>query len=212
MTCNLTRLVQRAALSVLLLGCVTSGYAGKQNDTLVYASDNEVENISPYHNTMREGVIIAHLAWNTLVYRDPKTGEYKPKLASEWKWEDPTSLLIHLRKDVTFHNGDPLTADDVVFTFTQVAAPGTQSVMPQSVSWIKTAEKVDDYTVRLRLAKPFPAALEYLSGPTPIYPAAYFQKVQLAGFSKAPIGTGPYKITQVTPGQGGDDGKKYRLF
>ncbi|WP_416414733.1 ABC transporter substrate-binding protein [Pantoea sp. App145] len=201
---SLARLINKYALTALLLGCASYSYAGKQNDTLVYASDNEVENISPYHNNLREGVILAHMVWDTLIYRDPQSGEYKPELASDWKWESPTSLLLHLRKDVKFHNGDPFTADDVVYTFQSIAGPGTASVVPQSVDWIDHVEKVDDYTVRLHLKKPFPAALEYLSGPTPIYPAKYFQKVKLEGFSKAPIGTGPYRIVKVIPGQGVD--------
>lgn len=189
------------------MGCaaysyVPNSYAGKQNDTLVYASDSEVENVSPYHNTMREGVILAHLVWDNLIYRDPKTGEYKPELATDWQWESPTVLTLHLRKGVKFHNGDDFSADDVAYTFEHIAGPGTASVVPQSVDWIQSVEKVDDYTVKLHLKKPFPAALEYLSGPTPIYPAKYFQKVQLAGFSQAPVGTGPYKIVKVTPGQG----------
>ncbi len=47
-------------------------FAGKANDTLVYASDTEPENVSPYHNDAREGVILAHLAWDTLIYRAPR--------------------------------------------------------------------------------------------------------------------------------------------
>ncbi|ACS87266.1 ABC transporter substrate-binding protein [Musicola paradisiaca] len=199
---NLARHIRKYALTALLAGCASASYAGKQNDTLVYASDSEVENVSPYHNNMREGVILAHLAWDTLIYRDPKSGEYKGELATDWSWEAPTVLLLHLRKGVTFHNGDAFTADDVVYTFQSIGGPNTASVIPQSVDWIDHVEKVDDYTVRLHLKKPFPAALEYLSGPTPIYPAKYFQQVKLEGFSKAPIGTGPYKIVKVTPGQG----------
>jgi peptide/nickel transport system substrate-binding protein len=202
MTGYLARQIYKYAISALLMGCTSYSYAGKQNDTLVYASDNEVENVSPYHNNLREGVILAHLAWDTLIYRDPQSGEYKPELALDWKWESPTTLLLHLRQDVKFQNGDKFSADDVVYTFEKIAGPNTASVVPQSVDWIDHVDKVDDYTVRLQLKKPFPAALEYLAGPTPIYPASYFQKVKLDGFSKAPIGTGPYKIVQVTPGQG----------
>ncbi|MBJ7222250.1 MULTISPECIES: ABC transporter substrate-binding protein [unclassified Brenneria] len=202
MTRSLARRIQHYALSALLIGCASYSYAGKQNDTLVYASDNEVENISPYHNTLREGVIISNLVWDRLVYRDPKTGEYEPQLAAAWEWDSPEILVLHLRKGIKFHNGDDFTADDVVYTFNNIAGDNTDSVMPQSVNWIKETEKVDDYTVKLHLEKPFPAALEYLSGPTPIYPAKYYQQVKLAGFSKAPIGTGPYKVTGVTPAQG----------
>ncbi len=64
-----TRQIHKYALTALLLCCASYSYAGKQNDTLVYASDNEVENISPYHNNLREGVILAHMVWDTLIYR-----------------------------------------------------------------------------------------------------------------------------------------------
>ncbi|WJV62549.1 ABC transporter substrate-binding protein [Pectobacteriaceae bacterium CE70] len=203
MTGSLARQIRKyTLLSALLMGFAAYSYAGKQNDTLVYASDSEVDNVSPYHNNLREGVIISHLVWDTLIYRDPETGKYLPELASSWKWESPVTLVLHLRKGVKFHNGDDFTADDVVYTFNNIAGDNTASVMPQSVDWIKNTEKIDDYTVKLHLKKPFPAALEYLSGPTPIYPAKYYQRVKLSGFSKAPVGTGPYKITKVIPGQG----------
>ena len=198
--------VHRRVLRVLVLcmaaGLAAAAHAGKANDTLVYASDNEVENVSPYHNNMREGVILANMAWDTLVYRDQKTGEYKPQLATAWKWESPTALLLTLRQGVTFHNGDKFSADDVVFTFNVITAPEAKIATRQNTDWIKNAEKVGEYQVRINLKTPFPAAFEYLAGPTPIYPAAYFQKVGIEGYSKAPIGTGPYKITAVVPGQG----------
>jgi peptide/nickel transport system substrate-binding protein len=180
----------------------TAAFANKANDTLVYASDSEPENISPYHNNLREGVIISHMVWDTLVHRDPKTGAYKPQLATSWKWKSPTELVLDLRQGVSFHNGDKFTADDVVATFNYVVAPDSKVVTRQNTDWIKNAEKLGDYQVVINLKAPFPAALEYLAGPTPIFPAAYFKKVGLEGFSKAPIGTGPYRVTAVTAGQG----------
>lgn len=176
--------------------------AGKANDTLVYASDSEPENVSPYHNNLREGVVIARHVWETLIWRNPTTGAYEPYLATSWKWIDPTTLELELRKGVTFHDGSPMTADDVVFTFNYVLTPEAKVVTKQNVDWMKSTEKVDDHKVRIHLKGPFPAALEYLSGPTPIYPKAYFEKVGLDGFAKAPIGTGPYRIVAVENGKG----------
>ncbi len=176
--------------------------AGKADDTLVYASDSEPENVSPYHNNLREGVILSRHAWDTLIYSDPADGKYKPYLATSWTWTDPKTLDLDLRQGVKFHNGDSLTADDVVFTFNYVQTPAAKVVTKQNVDWIKSAEKLGDYKVRIHLKEPFPAALEYLSGPTPIYPAKYFQAVGLEGFAKAPIGSGPYRITAVNTGKG----------
>lgn len=75
--------VIRGGKSILLAAAVALGLpsvaqAGKANDTLVYASDSELENISPYHNSVREGVIIARHVWETLIYRNPTTGAYEP--------------------------------------------------------------------------------------------------------------------------------------
>src|SRR3981081_1820840 len=192
----------RRALFITMLTCSAAALAGKANDTLVYASDSEVENISPYHNGLREGVIIARMVWDTLLSRAPKSGEFQTHLALSWKWESPTALVLDLRQNVSFHHGDKFSADDVVFTFNYVISAESKAVTRQNTDWIKGVEKLGNYRVRINLVAPFPAALEYLSGPTPIYPAAYFKKMGLEGFSKAPIGTGPYRVTSVTPGQG----------
>ncbi|RMX06629.1 ABC transporter substrate-binding protein [Corticibacter populi] len=195
--------VRRLGAALALGLCTTASvWAGKANDTLVYASDSEVENISPYHNNMREGVILSHMAWDTLIYRDPHSGEYKPQLATKWEWESPTALVLDLRDGVTFHNGDAFGADDVVYTFNVVTGPDAKITTRQNTGWIDHVEKLGNTQVRIVLKAPFPAALEYLAGPTPIFPAAYVEKVGLEGFSKAPVGTGPYRITAVQPGQG----------
>ncbi len=172
-------------------------FAGKANDTLVYASDSEPENVSPYHNNLREGVILARNCWDTLIYRNTQTGAYEPMLATSWKWVDDTTLDLVIREGVTFHNGDPLGPEDVAFTFNYVLTPEARTVTRQNVDWMKSTEVTGPHSVRIHLKQPFPAALEYLAGPTPIFPAAYFKKVGLDGFAKAPIGSGPYKITAV---------------
>lgn len=192
----------RMLTAALLAAAPATAYADKAHDTLTYASDTEPENVSPYHNNVREGVIIARHVFDNLIYHDLATGKYQPQLATDWTWVDPQTLDLTIRKGVTFHNGDPLTADDVVFTLNYAVNPASKVVTKQNVNWIKSAEKIGDDKVRIHLAGPFPAAIEYLSGPVVIYPKAYFEKVGLDGFAKAPIGSGPYKVTAVVPGKG----------
>ncbi|MBB2930504.1 ABC transporter substrate-binding protein [Paraburkholderia silvatlantica] len=199
---NAVRFIAGSSVALSSLLCATHAFADKAHDTLVYASDSEVENVSAYQNNLREGVILAHLIWDNLIYEDPATGQFKPELATAWKWESPTSLLLDLRHDVKFQNGDPFTAADVAFTFNYMTAPDSKVITRQNVDWIKGAQKVSDYQVRIQLKAPFPAALEYLAGPLPIYPEAYFRKVGPEGFSKAPVGTGPYRVTSIQPGVG----------
>ena len=193
----------RRFLAALLIGTNSVPVlAGKANDTLIYASDTEPENVSPYHNSAREGVILARNVWDTLIYRDPATGRYKPMLATAWNWVDDTTLDLTIRDGVTFHNGDALSAEDVAFTFNYVLTPEARTVTKQNVEWMKSTEILGPNKVRIHLKTAFPAALEYLAGPTPIFPAAYFKRVGLDGFARAPVGTGPYRITGVENGRG----------
>ncbi|WP_136487505.1 ABC transporter substrate-binding protein [Vibrio sp. H11] len=195
----------RKLISLAVTGALAlsshSALANKSDDTLVFASNSWPENISPYHNNLREGTVLGHLAWDTLIYRDPATGNYLPMLATEWEWKDSTHLVFKLRQGVKFQNGDDFTADDVAFTFNYGLSPDSKVVTLQNINWIKQVNKIDAYTVEFELKQPFPAALEYLSGPLPIYPEKYFKQVGLAGFNNAPIGTGPYQITKVTNGE-----------
>jgi len=189
-----------SAIAASLAFCPMAANANKDNDTLIYSSNSEPENVSPYHNSLREGVILQRHVWDNLIYRNPETGKYEPLLATSWKWIDPTTIEFKIRKGVKFHNGDALTAEDVAFTFNYVLDPKSKIINKQHVAWMAGATKVDDYTVRLKLKKPFPAALEYLSSVNPIYPAAYFKKVGLEGYSQHPVGTGPYKIVKINSG------------
>lgn len=192
----------KSALLVSAFALASSAYASKATNTLVFASDSEPDNISQYHNNLREGTLLGSLIWDGLVYRDPNTGEYLPSLASGWSMVDPSTIDFDIRQDVKFHDGTPLTADDVVFTLNFVTKPESKIVTLQTVSWIKGAEKLGDYKVRLQMKAPFPPALEYLSSTVPIYPKAYIERVGMEGFSAKPIGTGPYKVASITHGVG----------
>ena len=61
-----------------------------------------------------------------LVHRDPATFEIKPSLATEWKFAEDNSLDLKIRQGVKFHDGSPLTAEDVVYTLNMAADPGEQ--------------------------------------------------------------------------------------
>ena len=162
-------------------------FAGKQDDTLRWASDKELESVDSYFNTAREGLIVSRLIWDQLLYRDPKSGEYLPMLASSYKWVNPTTLEFELRKGIKFHNGEKFDADDVVYTINFVTNPDNKAKAPSNVNWMKNAEKLGEYKVRINLKAPFPAALEYLAGPVPIYPNEYYAKVGPQGMDQHPV-------------------------
>lgn len=188
-----------AALMVLASG---PAQAGKKNDTLLWLTEFEPPTYDFYAQTNREGVVLAKHVWDTLIEHDPVTGELKPHLATSVTFTNPTTIEIKLRQGVKFHNGDPFTADDVVYTFTWQNDPANTKVAARSrTDWVKQAEKIDTYTVRLHLKEPFAAAMAFLEANVPIFPAAYTKAQGSDGTSKAPVGTGPYRVTEVSRGK-----------
>lgn len=179
----------------------TPAWAGKADDTLNVAWREELPTYDPYYASPRESVLLARLVWDNLVDRDPETGEYKPLLAESYSWIDDKTLEFRLRKGITFHNGAPFSADDVVYTLNRFSRPEAVVVNPKMVNWIGSAEKVNEYTVRIMMDEPFPAALEYLAAAVPIYPHEYYEEVGPEGMSANPVGTGPYKVIDSTPGK-----------
>ncbi|HET9903740.1 MAG TPA: ABC transporter substrate-binding protein [Xanthobacteraceae bacterium] len=187
--------IAAACLAAVAL-CAAPAHAGKKDDTIRFAYDQVPENIDPYFNNVRIGVIIAHQVWDTLIYRDPKTNEYKGQLATAWKWIDDKTLELELRKGVKFHNGEEFDADDVVYTLNFVASPDSKVTTANNVNWIAKAEKLDKYRVRIATKKTFPAAIEYLAGPVVIHPNEYYAKVGPKGMNEKPVGSGPYRVVE----------------
>jgi peptide/nickel transport system substrate-binding protein len=181
--------------------CSVSASAGKQDDTLRMAYDQAPESVDPYFNNVRIGVIIAANVWDTLLYRDPLTNEYKGQLAESWKQIDDKTLEFELRKGIKFHNGEPFDADSVVYTLAFVADPKNKATTQQNVRWIDHVEKIDPYKVRIVSKEPFPAAKEYLSTTVAIHPAKYYKEVGPSGMNAKPVGTGPYKVVDYQPGK-----------
>lgn len=197
-----------AALSALAAAVAPqAALAGKANDTLNWATDREVAVVDPYYNNTRELVIMGQLAWDGLVLRNIETGEYEPLLATDWKWRDNTTIDFTLREGVTFHDGSKFDADDVVYTVNFVSDKESGVLTYRNVSWMEKAEKLGPYKVRLHLRAPFPAAFAYLSNAVPIMPEGHYEDVPTKAdgtkdFAAAqPVGTGPYRITDIKAGQ-----------
>ncbi len=181
---------------VAAVAITTPALAGKKENSVRFAFEQVLENADPYFSSQRIGVILGQQVWDTLIYRDPSSGEYKGQLASAWKWLDEKTLELDLRKGVKFHNGAEFDADDVVYTLNFVSKPENKVSTPQNVAWIDRVEKLDKYRVRIVGKRPFPAAIEYLAGPLVIHPHEYYAKVGPKGMSEKPVGSGPYRVVE----------------
>jgi peptide/nickel transport system substrate-binding protein len=105
-----------------------------------------------------------------------------------------------IRQGVVFHNGDPLTAEDVKFSFERYRGAASK-LLKQKVAAV---EIVDPHRIRFRLKEPWPDFLTFYASPATgagwIVPKKYVEKVGDEGFKKAPVGAGPYRFTSFNPG------------
>jgi peptide/nickel transport system substrate-binding protein len=129
--------------------------------TLRYANQGDLKSLDPY--TLKETTTIAHHAhiYEGLVTRD-KDLKIGPALAESWETPEPTRWRFHLRKNVKFHNGDPFTADDVLFSADRIRAKGSNflSNVPGDAKFVK----VDDHTVDVVLPSPNPILISQWDG------------------------------------------------
>ena len=190
-------MMRRALAACFLTAFFAAGpaWADKASNSIRFAYDQVPENIDPYFNNLRAGVIISQHVWDTLIYRDPVSGEYKGQLATAWKYIDDKTLDIDLRTGVKFHDGSEFTAEDVVFTLTYASKPENRATTQANVNWIERVEAVNPQKVRIYTKQPFPAAIDYLSGPLVMHPAKYYEKVGPKGMNEKPVGSGPFRVT-----------------
>ena len=114
----------------------------------------------------------------------------KPDLAERWDNPEPTVWVFHLRDGVTFHDGSPLEAEDVVFTYETILDPELKARFRSLYTPIESIEAVDPLTVRITLKEPYAPLLSYLD--MGIVPKDY---VEGGGdLSTAPVGSGPMKL------------------
>jgi peptide/nickel transport system substrate-binding protein len=123
-----------------------------------------------------------------------------PSLAESWSVsKDGLTWEFVLRKGARFHNGDPVTADDVKFSFERYRGTASKMIKDRMAA----VEALDPARVRFRLKQPWPDFLTFYSSATGagwIVPKKYVEKVGDEGFKKAPVGAGPYKFVSFTPG------------
>src|SRR6185437_6415645 len=127
-------------------------------------------------------------------------GNPSPSLAESWSaGEDGLSYEFVLRKGAKFHNGDPVTADDVKFSFERYRG-AAHGLLKERVAAVETP---DPQRVVFKLKTPWPDFITFYtvaSGAGWVVPRKYVEKVGEDGFKKAPIGAGPYKFVSFTPG------------
>jgi len=130
-----------------------------------------------------------------------QSGQPVPGLAESWEYTDPTTLVLHLREGVTFHDGTPFNAEAVKFNIERVLNPETASAARAEMEVVTEVNVLDEFTVELKLSSPASDLLLQLSDRAGMMasPAAVQQHGE--DFSRFAVGAGPYRVEEFVPGE-----------
>lgn len=146
---------------------------------------------------------LLELVYDTLLSPSPYVGEGRPWLAEEIRQVDPRTWEARIRKEVTWQDGRPFTADDVAFTFRyfKTAPPvGSWTHHVNDVPTIEASEVVGPDSVRLTCAFACPDLGPITLSYVPILPRHLFEGVaKPAEYTGLPVGTGPYRLAEYSP-------------
>ncbi len=186
-----------AALAACL--AATSAQAQKSKDTLVLATQDPFAIIDSYIQPDVEVAQFSGAVYGKLIQYNENTGEFIPELAKSWTRIDDRTIDFDLRDDVVYHSGNKFSADDIVYTIDYLLDPNVKLRFKGRYTWVKSAEKLGPYKVRVTLHEPVAVDLFNYAYSFYMYDSvlhkSYAEKADYG--RKTPSGTGAYRILSV---------------
>ncbi|HYW13451.1 MAG TPA: ABC transporter substrate-binding protein [Longimicrobium sp.] len=175
-----------------------------QGGTAAISVLSDFQSFNPVTNThLTSDDVVKHMLFTPLIQYDAKL-QPVPWLAERWELTD-TSVTFHLRRDVKWHDGPTVTANDVKFTFDLAKDPATASLLGSAyMNLVKSATVVDSFTVRFGFESPHAQALDgFWWPPLPQHLLKGVAPAQLTqnAFNRNPVGSGPFKFVEWRPTQ-----------
>ncbi len=172
--------------------------AVSQAQTLTIAINEGIPGFDPTQTTRTVANNVYPNIFDTLLVLD-REGQIAPSLATSWAAESDTTWRFHLRDDVTFHDGEPLTADDVKFTLERLANT-PELIRHVLMAGLTGVDVISDTEILIHTAAADPLLPQNLATPaTSILPQHYFESVDADTVTQLPIGSGPYQFVEYRP-------------
>ncbi|HEX5577003.1 MAG TPA: ABC transporter substrate-binding protein [Gemmatimonadaceae bacterium] len=191
-------------LALTLVLALGTGVAGARPDapaaapanTLVITQGVDPRTLSPWTSIAAELSVTTQIFERLIAY-DYAKKEFVPALAQSWRFVNPTTLEITVRRKITFSNGEPLSGDAVVFSFRQLLNPtvGGRELSNRTAN-IDRVQKIGPRSIRITFKKPVAQAINLanLAQSAFMVPPRYYRRQGHTGFATNPIGTGPYQL------------------
>ncbi|WP_026876882.1 ABC transporter substrate-binding protein [Jiangella gansuensis] len=180
----------------------SSGSPGSTSSQLRAAMANTFSDLDPTTASAVGTIAINRFVYESLYRLDPfpPRADLSPELATDLPHEvDPTTYRIPLRSDVVFHDGSPLTADDIVFTIERIKDPAAGSLFARFFEIVQSVQAVGDHEVEILLTQPTTLLAQRLVLVKGMSRRAVESSPE--ALTVTPVGTGPYRVTSVASGQ-----------
>lgn len=204
---NRKRLVRRAFAigvycAVLMVAACGGGDAGSSagGGTVIVGMRSDLAGINPVTYTDQyTGELINYALFTPLIQYDENL-QVKPHLAESWELTGDSGVVFKLRSDVKWHDGQPVTVEDVKFTFDRAKDPASASgIGSVFLPDVDRAEVVDSTHIRFHFARPHAQALEdFWWAPVPkhLLQNVAASEMKNAPYNRQPVGSGPFKFSE----------------
>lgn len=192
---SLTQTARRLAPLLLSVGLLMAGTASSTaKELLTINLVNEPATLDPHQQWNPDSYYVYRNIFDNMLTRD-NAGEITPQIATSWDQVSDTEIVFDLRDDVVFHDGEKLTAADVVYTVERITNPDFASPQLGQFNKIIKAEALEGNKVKLTTDGPYPALLAQLVKLS-IVPEHVASTMSGEEFNAAPVGSGPYKFVK----------------
>jgi peptide/nickel transport system substrate-binding protein len=189
---GLRRITSALFLAAALGSGTFLGSPASAKDMFVVDLVNEPSSLDPQKQWNPDSYYVYRNVFDNLITRDDD-GKIVPQIATAWEYKSPSEVVFKLRSDVTFHDGEKLTAEDVAFSVKRIIDPAFKSPQLSQFNKIKSAAVTGDNEVTITTDGPYPVLLAQLVKLS-IVPKHVVEKVGDDAFNAAPVGSGPYKF------------------
>jgi peptide/nickel transport system substrate-binding protein len=166
--------------------------------TLHLATSANPSRLNPILATDSSSSEIAGFLFNGLIKYDKDSSTIIGDLAKEFYFQDDTTLIFKLRKNVKWHDGENFSAKDVLFTYNVLTSPKISSPYSSGFRFIKSVDIIDEFTIKVKYKKAYFKALEtWMMGIIPEHILKDEKNLMNSSFNTNPIGTGAYRLSQL---------------
>ena len=187
-------------MAVMALALAAAPAPATAKDTLVVVQEAEPVGLDLMQSSIQTTMSVCYNIHETL-FHPQEDASVMPALAQKWDKVDDLTWKITLRKDAVFHNGEPVNAAAVKFSYDRMNSEEVKSPHKGKLSAFTELNAIDDYTFTIKTEQPYAPGLYMLGYYLPIVPPKYVHEVGSEKYNTDPVGSGPYRLKKWVRGE-----------